>query len=93
MRNADTCTCRLFSSTTSPGQTQVEQFVLGNKLAGAFHQYNEHVKCTWTDALQFAVGEQAPFGRLQGETAEAVFGGSDIQAHGQTGLRRSFPGF
>ena len=44
LRSAETCTCRLFSSTTSLGQTLSSSVLLGHQLAGPLHERDEQIE-------------------------------------------------
>ena len=52
---------------------EIQQLVLGDQAASAFHQRDEHIEGAWRQSRGLASGEQPSLRRLQREAAELVF--------------------
>ena len=92
LRNAEICTCRLFSSTTRPGHTSVRSSFLVTSRARARDQRDEQVESARSQRDRLAVGQQAMLPGLEGKAAEAIgrrFEGRRGRGHGRAAKARA----
>jgi hypothetical protein len=75
-RSALICTCRLFSSTTKPGQTRSISSLLGHDSIASLRQGEQDVECPGADGQGLAVLQQAAAFGLQLEASENQHGNS-----------------
>lgn len=58
LRRVEIWTCKLFSSTTTPGQTWSEKLRFGDQVSRTLRQHPQNVKCPRAERQHLAAGKQ-----------------------------------